>query len=241
MEAQRGKRTNSMPHSSVAGIRIQVPSPQPRALFAVASSMCVSTEVECTGRKMWGQIKFAAGVMVPSSPAVLGCQTGIPGQHVAAFLARTSRCPAVRVVAGPGILLPQPRACVGGVLIFQGCSLNVSTGHRAREILAQPDPAAKTAPLHQTQLLPRSSGGLRAVVRPTYGLSNVSSQPHRLPGLKVSVHVTGILWSQEKARWREMVSGLGNALKGPGPAVLCEGHLASKCRVYQPRGPRSLE
>lgn len=107
---------------------------------------------------------------------------------------------------------------------------------------AQPDPAAKTAPLHQTQLLPRSSVGLRAVGRPTYGPSNVSSQPHLLPGPKVSVHVTGILCSHEKARWREMIVGLeiqvGNALKGPGPAVLCEGHLAGKCRVYQPRGAK---
>lgn len=101
-----------MPHS-VAGTRIQASSAQ-GSLCCCLLYVCVSTEVGCTGRKMWGQIKFAAGVMVPRSPAVLGCQTGILDQPVVGLLARTGRYPAVRMVAGPGILLPLPREEGGG-------------------------------------------------------------------------------------------------------------------------------
>lgn len=153
-----------MPHSSVAEIRIQVSSPQSRFPFCCClSSMCVSTEWSAPGENVGSNLQQGHGAQQPSC-------LGLPD--------RNSRSACGRA---PGKDQQVP-SCEGGswarhsaasakglggrrkgrVLISQGCSLNVSTAHRARESPAKPDPAVKTAPLHQTQLLPRSSGGLRA-------------------------------------------------------------------------------
>lgn len=97
-----------MPHSSVPGITIQVPNPQLRVLFAVVSSMCVYLQKwNALAGKCGVRSNLQQGLLCPAVPAVLGCQAGILDQPVVGLLAKTSRCPAVGVVAGPGILLPQ--------------------------------------------------------------------------------------------------------------------------------------
>lgn len=98
--------------------------------------------------------------------------------------------------------------------------LNVSTGHSAKESRAQPDPEAKTAPLHHTQLLPR--GGWQLLWRAEaggqtlpVGLQTYSLSLHLLPDLGAYGHATGILLSPEVARWKGTSSGLGTTSRKP--------------------------
>lgn len=113
------------------------------------------------------QEKVGPDQMCGSALAISCCQAGVPDQCWG-LLARASRCPAVRVAVGLGLLLP--RLSAWGYLISQGCSLNVNIGCSAGGACLSQTLQPKLLPCIKPSSCQDAggscSGGLRSLGRP---------------------------------------------------------------------------